>query len=85
MLRGSAETGIQFTTIPAILPCRSTKSSNFVRFKNLTPASHAAAISFETACGPGVRYNPSPTFLYGIPNSSQIFWAGALTVTGFII
>ena len=52
---------------------------------NFTPASHAAAINFDTACGPGVKYNPSATFLYGIPNSSQNFCAGSLTVTGFIM
>jgi len=49
MFLGNADTGIQFTTIPATLPCLRTKSSNFVRFKNFTPASHVAAINFETA------------------------------------
>jgi len=47
MFLGNAETGIQFTTIPATLPCLKTKSSNFVRFKNFTPASQVAAISFD--------------------------------------
>ena len=45
MFLGSADTGIQFTTIPATLPCLKTRSSNFVRFKNFTPASHVAAIN----------------------------------------
>ena len=67
MLRGNAETGIQFTTIPATLPFFNTKSSNFVNWRNFTPASHAAAINFDTACGPGVKYSPSCTFLYGTP------------------
>ncbi len=49
MLRGNAETGIQLTTIPATLPFFKTRSSNFVKFKNFTPASHAPAINFETA------------------------------------
>ena len=63
MLRGSAETGIQFTTTPSTLPFLSTKSSNFVRLRNFTPESQALAISFDTACGPGVRYRPSETSL----------------------
>src|SRR3989338_8772623 len=85
MFLGNADTGIQLTTMPVTLPFFKTRSSNFVRLRNFTPASHAAAINFETACGPGVKYNPSETFLYGIPNSSHIFWAGSLTVTGFIM
>ena len=73
MFLGRAETGIQFTTTPETLPFFKTKSSNFVKFKNFTPASHALAINLETACGPGVKNNPSETSLYGIPSSSQIF------------
>ena len=57
---GSAETGIQFTTSPATLPFFNTKSSNFVRFRNFTPASHALAISFDTGGGwlGGYMMNP---------------------------
>ena len=43
-----------------------------VKFHDLFPLS-LSAISFDTACGPGVKYNPSATFLYGIPKSSQNF------------
>src|SRR3989338_1734672 len=50
--RGNAVTGVQLTTTPATrLSSRRTKSSNIVIFVNFTPASHAAAINFEHACG----------------------------------
>src|SRR5687767_10226867 len=54
MFLGSADTGIQFTTTPETRLFFNTKSSNLVNCKNRTPASHAAAMSFEHAAGPQV-------------------------------
>src|SRR3989338_11081043 len=83
--RGKAVTGVQFTTTPATrLSSRNTTSSKIVILANFTPASQAAAISLEQACGPSATNKPLVYSLYGIPNSFRTNWPGSLTVSLFI-
>ena len=49
---GSADTGVQFITTPPTLSFLTTTSSNLVMLRTLTPASIAAPMSLEHACGP---------------------------------
>ncbi len=82
---GSRATGVQFTTTP---PTRffslSTMSSKAVMFSTPAPDSHAAAMSFEQARGPGVTCRPFSNSSCWMSSSSRILCAGALIVMVFI-